>query len=349
MTPRELVIKTLNHEPVSPRGARRLAAPRRGLDPRRGVGGTERSLSERHRSARSVAPAGKEIVRQAEQGGDHTDAWGCVWHGAEQGAPPELKQSPLAEAEKIASYQPPMELLDRSRFAKVNKSCLATNRFVLAWSEVRPFDRLRFLRGSEATLVDLTRGTKEVRDLLAMLHDFNCQEIERWAETEVDGVAFRDDWGSAEGLLIAPETWREIFRPLYREYCKMLHAKDKFVFFRSDGQIGDIFGDLAKVGIDAIHAQLHLMDAARLTKRFRGRVTFWGGQDSKLLSHPGPVDDFRKAVQTVRKELDFGSGGVIAQCRVGPGHPRPKRCHVLRAMAGAVADARVKGQMTKSE
>ena len=96
---------------------------------------------------------------------------------AEQGAPPELKQSPLAEAEKIASYQPPMELLDRSRFAKVNKSCLATNRFVLAWSEVRPFDRLRFLRGSEAALVDLARGTKEVRDLLAMLHDFNCKEI----------------------------------------------------------------------------------------------------------------------------------------------------------------------------
>ena len=195
----------------------------------------------------------------------------------EHGAPPELKQSPLAEAEKIASYQPPMELLDRSRFAKVNKSCLATNRFVLAWSEVRPFDRLRFLRGSEAALVDLARGTKEVRDLLAMLHDFNCKEIELWAETEVDGVAFRDDWGSAEGLLIAPEMWREIFRPLYREYCKILHAKDKFVFFHSDGHIGDIFSDLVKVGIDAIHSQLHLMDAERLTKRFRGRVTFWGG------------------------------------------------------------------------
>jgi len=65
---------------------------------------------------------------------------------------------------------------------------------------------------------------------------------------------------------------------LYREYCKILHAKDKFVFFHSDGQIGDIFGDLIKVGIDAIHADLHLMDAQRLTKRFRGRVTSGAGR-----------------------------------------------------------------------
>ena len=73
----------------------------------------------------------------------------------------------------------------------------ATNRFVLAWSEVRPFDRLRHLRGSEAALVDLARGTKDIRGLLAMLHDLACKEFELWAETDVDGVCFRDDWGTA--------------------------------------------------------------------------------------------------------------------------------------------------------
>jgi hypothetical protein len=318
MTPRELVIKTLNHEPVA-RVARDLWLPQ-GEESIPADGLAE--LNVRYPSdivqPEMVPPHGKKPPGKPGKGADHTDAWGCVWHDAGHGAPSELKQSPLAEAEKIASYAPPTELLDRSRFAKVNKSCLATNRFVLAWSEVRPFDRLRFLRGSEAALVDLARGTKEVRDLLARLHDFNCKEIELWAETEVDGVAFRDDWGSAEGPLIAPEMWREIFRPLYREYCKILHAKDKFVFFHSDGHIGDIFGDLIKVGIDAIHAQLHLMDVERLAKRYRGRVTFWGGLDPKRLSDHGPVDDFRKAVQTVRKALDFGSGGVIAQCQWDP-------------------------------
>ena len=239
---------------------------------------------------------------------------------AEHGAPPELKQSPLAEAEKIASYQPPMELLDRSRFAKVNKSCLATNRFVLAWSEVRPFDRLRFLRGSEAALVDLARGTKEIRGLLAMLHDFNCKEIELWAETEVDGVAFRDDWGSAEGLLIAPEMWREIFRPLYREYCKILHAKDKFVFFHSDGHIWRHLWRPDQSG-HRRHPRAVAPDGRRTADQAvpRPRDVLGRAWTPSGCSDPGPPDDFRKAVQTVRKALDFGSGGVIAQCQWDPG------------------------------
>jgi uroporphyrinogen decarboxylase len=262
---------------------------------------------------------GKRSSGKSGKPGDYTDAWGCVWHGGEHGGPPALKRSPLEDAEKIASYQLPMELLDRSRFAKANKSCLATNRFVLAWSEVRPFDRLRFLRGSEAALMDLARGTKDIRCLLGMLHEFACKELELWAETEVDGVAFRDDWGTPEGLLIAPEMWRDIFRPLYREYCKILHAKDKFVFFHSDGNIWDILGDLIKAGIDAIHLQMDLMDVERLAKRFRGRVTFWGEMDCRRLHDPGSGDEFRKAVQAVRKALDFGSGGVIAQCQWEPG------------------------------
>jgi hypothetical protein len=229
-----------------------------------------------------------------------------------------LKVSPLGEADKIAGYQPPAELLEKTRFAKVNKSCGATNRFVLAFSEVRPFDRLRFLRGGEAALVDLARGTKDMRGLLAMLHDFACKELEIWAETDVDGVAFRDDWGTPEGLLMSAEMWRELFRPLYREYCKILHAKDKFVFFHGDGNVLDIFGDLIKTGIDAVHVQLALMDVERLAKRYRGRVTFWGGMDCRRLHEPGRPEQFREAVLTIRKALDFGSGGVIAQCQWDP-------------------------------
>jgi uroporphyrinogen decarboxylase len=319
MTPRELVIRTLNHEPV-PRVPRDLW-----LCPGDESAQGEELAEINIRCPSDIAgpevtpPHGKKSSGKPNKAGDYTDSWGVVWRVAQRGAPPELVFSPLSETEKITSYQPPTELLDGSRFAKVNKSCLATHRFVLAWSEVRPFDRLRQLRGSEAALVDLARGTTEIRGLLAMLHDFACKELELWAETDVDGVVLRDDWGSAEGLLIAPEMWRDIFRPLYRQYCKLLHAKDKFVFFRSDGNISDIFGDLIRVGVDAIHSQMHLMDFERLARRFRGRVTFWGEMDRRRLHDPGSPDEFRKAVLAVRKALDYGSGGVIAQCQWDPG------------------------------
>jgi hypothetical protein len=313
MTSRELVIKTLNHHSV-PRTPRDLWISA-GFDSARSDDLAE--MNVRYPSdiiTPEAAPShGKRSQGKPGKVGEYTDAWGCVWEAAQDGDPPKLKHTPLAESGKIASYQPPVELLERARFTKVNKICSTTNRFVLAWSEVRPFDRLRLLRG-ETTLVDLVRGTKDIRALLAMLHDFACKEVEHWATTEVDGVVFRDDWGTPEGLLVAPEMWRELFTPMYREYCKILHAHDKFAFFHSEGDISDIFGDLVKLEIDAIHAELRLMNVERLSKRYRGRVTFWGEMDHERLLNPGTPEEFRDAVLAVRKALDFGEGGVIAQC-----------------------------------
>jgi uroporphyrinogen decarboxylase len=316
MTSRELVIHTLNHE-ATPRAPRDLwISP--GVETAQATAVAEIGLRFPNDIVQpEILPAhGKRSQGKPHKIGEFTDAWGCGWQIAAKGAAPALKFSPLSESGKIAEYHPPRELLDAGRFDKVDKSCEGTHRFVLAASETRPFDRLRCLRG-EAALLDLARGTKESRSLLAMLHDFSCKELEIWANTEVDGVSFRDDWGGDDSLLVAPEMWREIFKPLYRDYCKILHAKDKFVFFGSQGNIGDIFGDLIKIGVDAIHAEIRKMDVEKLAKRYRGRVTFWGGIDAALLGLPN-LDQVKEEVLKIRKALDYGSGGAIVQCRWTP-------------------------------
>jgi uroporphyrinogen decarboxylase len=314
MTSRELVVRTLNHESVD-RAPRDLwASP-----------GVEMSQGDELAEANArypsdivppdfKYPSGKRTQGKPYREGPYTDAWGCTWHASERGTLGVLQAPPLADFSKIADYRPPFELLDAARFAKLNRACETTSRFVLARSDIRPFERLQSLHGPEATLVDLARGAKELRSLLAMLHDFFCKEAELWAGTEVDAVALRDGWGSAESLLITAETWRDIFRPLYREYCQILRARDKFVFFRSDGNIADIFGDLIQIGVDAIHAPWCTMDFERLTKRYRGGVTFWGGLPSPQVMFSGTLDEIREAVRGVRTALDFGAGGVIAHC-----------------------------------
>jgi uroporphyrinogen decarboxylase len=316
MTSRELVIRTLNHE-ATPRLPRDLwISP--GMESTHADAIAEIGI----RFPNDIVPAevapphGKRSQGKSHKTGAFTDAWGCGWQIAAKGAEPALQQSPLAESGKVAEYHPPLELLDSARFAKVDKGCDATNRFVLAESETRPFDRLRFLRG-ERTLMDLARGTKETKSLLGMLHDFSCKEMEIWANTEVDGVAFRDDWGGDDSLLVAPEMWREIFKPLYRDYCNILHAKDKFAFFSAQGNIVDIFGDLVKIGVDAVRSQIQKMDVEKLVKKFRGRVTFWGELDLPALGAPD-VGRIKEGALRIRRALDFGSGGVIVQCRWTP-------------------------------
>jgi uroporphyrinogen decarboxylase len=321
MTSRELVIRTLNHEPTG-RVARDLWI----------ADGMETSHSEAVAEVNlrfpgdivqpDIAPPyGKRARGKANQVGQYTDCWGCAWHITQGGTPAELQFSPLAEKGKIAEFRPPLELLDPLRFSKVNKSCENTSRFVLARSETQIFNRLRFLRGGDAALIDLARGTKDIHNLLKILHDFSCREMEMWSNTEVDGVAIRDDWGTDESLVISLEMWREIFKPLYRDYCKILHAKDKFVFFQSKGHMFDILSDLVKDGIDAVHVQLHLTDPEKIAKRFRGRVTFWGEIASPAVLRCGNPAEQREAILKIRRVLDFGAGGVIAQCQWDPDIP----------------------------
>jgi uroporphyrinogen decarboxylase len=319
MNSREVVIRTLNHQPV-PRVARDLwIAPGMEASHAEAVAEIQVRFPSDLTAPEVVSPPGRRGGRSPKSG-EYSDAWGCVWEPPPKGeSEPLLKFAPLSEGGKAADCRLPEELLEPSRFAKVGSSCEQTHRFVLAWSEARPFDRLRYLRG-DSTLMELARGTKEIRSLLRMLHEFFCKELELWANTDVDGVALRDDWGAADSLLIAPEMWRDIFKPLYRDYCKILHAKDKFVFFRSAGNIQDILGDLVKDGVDAVCADFHLNNVEKLAKRFRGRVTFWIDIDPRMLRGGNPAG-VKEAVLQVRRALDFGSGGVIAQCMWRPDVP----------------------------
>ena len=320
-TSRDRVIQTLNHEPVD-RAPRDLwLAP--GVEALH----ADEVAEMLFRYPSDIVkpdfryPRGERSQGTPHEVGQYTDAWGCVWQVPHRGTMGQLQHSPLADLGQLAHYRPPLELLDQAAFAQVNRSCTNTSQFVLAWSETRPFERLQFLHGPEATFIDLAHGAGELLDLLRMLHDFSVREMETWAATDVDGVVFMDDWGAQTSLLISPEAWREVFKPLYRDYCDILHRHDKFAFFHSDGHIADIFHDLVEVGIDAINSQLFCMDIESLAEHFRSRVTFWGEIDRQWTLPLGTPNDVRAAVERVRRALDFGRGGLIAQCEWSLGVP----------------------------
>jgi hypothetical protein len=130
-----------------------------------------------------------------------------------------------------------------------------------------------------------------------------------------------DDWGSQTSLLISPDMWRDMFKPLYKDYCDLIHAAGKKVFFHSDGCIFDIYEDLIEIGVDAINSQLFCMDIEEIGQRFKGRITFWGEIDRQQVLSFGSVQDVFKAVGRVRRALDDGTGGVIAQCEWGTRNP----------------------------
>lgn len=253
--------------------------------------------------------------------GSYTDAWGCVWHVLEPGMTGEVRNPPLADWSALAHYRLPWELLDEADFSDVNPTCAATERFVKAGTETRPFERMQFLRGTEALFTDIAYGTQELRRLLGMLHEFFCREMRIWAETDVDGVAFMDDWGTQQSLLISPAAWRDLFKPLYREYVSILHSRGKFAFFHSDGFTEAIYPDLIEIGIDAFNSQLFCMDIEKLGRLYSGKITFWGELDRQHILPFGTPEEVRASVRRVRAAMDHGRGGVFGQLEWGPGMP----------------------------
>lgn len=331
MTPRERVTATLNHQSVDRAPREIWSLPGVHMYRKDELDAMlERFPADFAYPAYSYGPA-KRASGVPFQIGSYTDAWGCVWHVGEPGVVGEVKDPPLADIEDIKSYELPWEILEEADLSQVNRCVAESDCFIKVGTDVRPFERLQFLRGTEALFMDLAFDEPAVRGLLMRLHGFYCRELEMWAKTDVEGVQFMDDWGSQIALLISPDMWRAWFKPLYREYCEILRGAGKYVFFHSDGEISSIYPDLIEIGIHAVNSQLFCMDMEELGRRYSGKITFWGEIDRQQILTFGTPDDCREAVARVRRALDRGKGGVIAQCEWGNDTPAENIAAVFEA------------------
>ena len=255
--------------------------------------------------------------------GRYTDIYGNVWEVGQNGVEGEVKIPRIADYSYLKSYELPYEILDSADFSRINAGCAVTNKFVLAGTLARPFEAMQFLRGTENLFVDIALNEPGFYELLSLLHKFFMREMRMWVETDVDGVQFMDDWGSQISLLISPEKWRAIFKPLYKEYCDILHASGKKVFFHSDGNITEIYPDLIEIGIDAVNSQLFCMNIEEIGQKYAGKIAFWGEIDRQHILPFGSEQDVRSAVNRVASALlkKGAPTGVIAQCEMGAIEP----------------------------
>jgi len=126
-----------------------------------------------------------------------------------------------------------------------------------------------------------------------------------------------DDWGTQTALLINPALWRQIFKPMYRDYIRIAHDAGKKAFMHSDGHTLAIYPDLIELGLDAFNSQIFCIGLENL-KPFAGQITFWGEIDRQNLLPYATTGEIDEAVRSVHKIL-WKNGGCIAQCEFGVG------------------------------
>ncbi|MEN8194105.1 MAG: uroporphyrinogen decarboxylase family protein [Bacteroidota bacterium] len=249
--------------------------------------------------------------------GEYVDEWGCLFENKQNGIIGEVKNPIIKTWDDVDAFQIPNELLSLE-LEEINGFCKSNmDNFIVSPCCARPFERIQFLRGSENIYMDFYEYKNEFETLLKTIHDFNCKRLESWAKTEVDALFIMDDWGAQNSLLISPEMWREIFKPLYQEYVNVAHNNNKYIFMHSDGNILSIIPDLIEIGVDALNSQIFAMGLNNLNK-FKGKITFWGEVDRQHMLPNFSAKEIEYGVKEIFHTL-YTDGGIIGQCEFGPG------------------------------
>ncbi len=285
-----------------------------------GVGGHHREVAHTHGDPYRV--------------GDYVDEWGSVFRNIQPGVIGEVKEPLIQDWETdVPRVHVPREWLTID-VDLVNRDCDQTDCFTTAGACPRPFEQLQFLRGTENVYADIAERPAEMMRFLAEMHCFYCELLEAWAATDVDSLMFMDDWGSQRGLLIRPAAWREIFKPMYRDYVQIAHSAGKKAFMHSDGHIGAVYPDLIEIGLDAVNSQIFCMGVGDL-KQYAGQITFWGEIDRQDLLPNATTEEIDQVVRSVYDNL-WANGGCIAQCEFGAG-ARPENVRQVYASWDAVS------------
>ncbi len=131
-----------------------------------------------------------------------------------------------------------------------------------------------------------------------------------------DVVQEADDVAGQFGLLLKPETYREIVKPRHKKIFDFIKARSKAkIFYHCCGAIREIIPDLIEVGVDIINpVQVSAvgMESSALKRDFGDDITFWGGLvDTQGAFTDGTPDQVRDEVR--RRIDDFGAnGGFVA-------------------------------------
>ena len=249
-----------------------------------------------------------------EIGKPSRDTWGSLWVRYTDEHKGQIVHNPLADWEALDTFVPPDTASD-AILAQIQENLdrNAGELYTVADGDIL-WQRMFYLHGYQAILEDLLIRPDRSAALRDMILDVMQRRIERLCDlAALDGIAFRDDWGTQLALMISPSLWREFFGPAYGGLFRMARDVGKHVWFHSDGAINAIVPDLIEMGVQVFNPQVDALGVESAVALCAGKTCIQGDIDRQWTLPFGSSDDVRAAV---RRDIDrFGrfDGGYIAR------------------------------------
>lgn len=249
------------------------------------------------------------------------DRWGVRWARARDDEIGYPVGHPLADWRAFEDYRLPEPLWDDfDRIDRIIKQDRGKHYVLVDGGTF--FQRMWRLRGMANALVDIMDDREEIHALRDRILNFwILPRIERWGEIGVDGMHFRDDWGTQRKLMIRPSLWRSFFKSSYKKIVDAAHEAGAFLHFHTDGVVRDIIPDLIEIGADLVNIQGALMGIQDLGKEIGGKVCVEGDIDRQFILPEGTAAEVVAHVEEYIETFGTYNGGFTAYLHVSHNVP----------------------------
>jgi uroporphyrinogen decarboxylase len=156
---------------------------------------------------------------------------------------------------------------------------------------------------------------------IAHIEDFWLRFYRKYFEAargKGDIFSMGDDFAGQRGMLINPDLWRQLVKPVYARIFELAREFDLYVWFHSCGGIGEVLEDLIEIGMnvwETVQAHVPGNEPGVLKRTYGSDLTFFGGINTQQTLPFGTPDDVRREVQERITVLGEGGGYIC-----GPDH-----------------------------
>ncbi len=274
-------------------------------------------------------------------GGGQTEIEPGVWY-------PGLHPMPDATTIEELEQYPWPDMDDPTRVAHVRaeaRKLREANQYAIIGTPwlLFPFERAHELQGLDNFLLNMSLYPDFAQ---AMLHKIGqlCQKLMGHFLDEIgdniDIIKIGDDLGTQNNLLISPEMYRELLKPVHADLIAFIKRRTKAqVFFHTDGDVFDLIPDFIEMGVDILNpiqtSAGKMANLAELKKRYGDKLTFCGAVDTQRVLPHGTPAQVRDEVRRVIEILAPGGGYMLSSVHTIMNEVPPEN---ILAMVDAVVE-----------
>jgi uroporphyrinogen decarboxylase len=257
---------------------------------------------------------------------DYIDSWGS---GASEVEPGEWfpMVHPLATATTIEEIErhdwPDMD--DPTRVAHVGpkaEALAAENRHAILATPwlLFPLERAFAMQGMDTFLMNMALHPEFAEALLWKIQALCKQLMGHFLDAlgpNVDIIKVGDDLGTQESLLMSPDMYRKVLKPIHADWIEFIRARTSArLFFHTDGDVFPLIDDFVEMGVDILNpiqtSAGQMADLEALRHRYGSRISFCGAIDTQRILPHGTPDEVRTEVRRVLGLLGPGGGYLVS-------------------------------------